>query len=268
VELNPPFINEPKVKDLPELTIIPPAEIIPPTTFGELPFGFVPIIELPCVVARDKKTGTGSEMFNVDPENNLTVCDFAPPMYIAPDFYADIEPPKPNTDLVKGLDGVGEEVKKDNGKSNEKNDTNVTNQIPKTPNLDGNFIADLLPCPPLDTLAKTPIGSLGKGGLARIKGWRRDQVTGKCETVWEGLNPLEIAGNYAPPVPLLVSTSAIAVTSILAVGTLQPYIKIVQKQIQKQIKKRSKALAKKLFKKKEETLSLSQRRKAQRDLRK
>ena len=268
MELNPPFINEPQVKDLPELTIIPPAEIIPPTTFGELPFGFVPIIELPCVVARDKKTGTGSEMFNVDPENNLTVCDFAPPMYIAPDFYADIEPPKPNTDLVKGLDGVGEEVKKDNGKSNEKNDTNVTNQIPKTPNLDGNFIADLLPCPPLDTLAKTPIGSLGKGGLARIKGWRRDQVTGKCETVWEGLNPLEIAGNYAPPVPLLVSTSAIAVTSILAVGTLQPYIKIVQKQIQKQIKKRSKALAKKLFKKKEETLSLSQRRKAQRDLRK
>ena len=44
MELNPPFINEPKVKDLPELTIIPPAEIIPPTTFGELPFGFVPII--------------------------------------------------------------------------------------------------------------------------------------------------------------------------------------------------------------------------------
>ena len=268
MELNPPFVSEPEVKDLPELTIIPPAEIIPPTTFGDLPFGFVPIIELPCVIARDKKTGTGSEMFNVDPENNLTVCDFAPAMYIAPDFYADIEPPKPNTDLVKGLNNVGEEVKKDNGKSNEKNNTNVTNQIPKTPNLDGNFIADLLPCPPLDTLAKTPIGSLGKGGLARIKGWRRDQVTGKCETIWEGLNPLEIAGNYAPPVPLLVSTSAIAVTSILAVGTLQPYIKIVQKQIQKQVKKRSKALAKKLFKKREKLLSLSERRKAQRDLRK
>ena len=77
MELNPPFVNEPKVKDLPELTIIPPAEIIPPTTFGELPFGFVPIIELPCVVARDKKTGTGSEMFNVDPQNNYTLCDHA-----------------------------------------------------------------------------------------------------------------------------------------------------------------------------------------------
>ena len=267
MELNPPFVKEPKVKDLPELTIIPPAEIIPPTTFGQLPFGFVPIIELPCVVARDKKTGTGSEMFNVDPENNLTVCDFAPPMYIAPDLYADIEPPKPNTDLVKGLDSVGEEVKEENSSDNKDGDSNVGQQN-NTSNIDGQFIAEVLPCPPLDTLAKTPIGSLGKGGLARIKGWKRNEITNKCETVWEGLNPLEIAGNYSPPVPLLVSTSAIAVTSILAVGTLQPYIKIVQKQIQKQIKKRSKALAKKLFKKKEKLLSLSERRKAQRDLRK
>jgi hypothetical protein len=264
VELNPPFVNEPKVKNLPELTIIPPAEIIPPTTFGELPFGFVPIIELPCVVARDKKTGTGSEMFNVDPKNNLVLCDHAPAMYIAPDLYGDIAPPKPDTNLVKGLDNVGEEVEKDDGENNEQTNSNVRNQI-KTSNIGNQFIAEVLPCPPLDTLAKTPIGSLGKGGLARIKGWKRNEVTNKCETVWEGLNPLEIAGNYAPPVPLLVSTSAIAVTSILAVGTLQPYIKIVQKQIQKQVKKRSKVLAKKLFKKKEEILSVSQRRKAQRD---
>ena len=261
-------IKDPVVRELSDITIIPPTEIIPPTTIGDLPFGFVPIIELPCVVARDKKTGTGSEMFNVDPENNLTVCDFAPPMYIAPDLYADIEPPKPNTDLVKGLNNVGEEVKEDNGKGDEKSDSNVGQQNTNTSNIDGQFIAEVLPCPPLDTLAKTPIGSLGKGGLARIKGWKRNEITNKCETVWEGLNPLEIAGNYSPPVPLLVSTSAIAVTSILAVGTLQPYIKIVQKQIQKQIKKRSKALAKKLFKKKEKLLSLSERRKAQRDLRK
>ena len=269
MELNAPFVNEPQLKDLPELTIIPPAEIIPPTTFGELPFGFVPIIELPCVVARDKKTGTGSEMFNVDPRNNFVLCDHAPAMYIAPDLYADIQPPKADqpVELLNALNDVGEEVKKDDGKSNEKTNSNVSNQN-QTSNIGDQFIAEVLPCPPLDTLAKTPIGSLGKGGLARIKGWRRDQVTNKCETVWEGLNPLEIAGNYSPPVPLLVSTSAIAVTSILAVGTLQPYIKIVQKQIQKQIKKRSKVLAKKLFKKKEKLLSLSERRKAQRDLRK
>ena len=265
MELNPPFINEPQVKDLPELTIIPPAEIIPPTTFGELPFGFVPIIELPCVVARDKKTGIGSEMFNVDPKNNLVLCDHAPAMYIAPDAYVDIEPPKPNTELLRGLDNEGEEVKEKNSQKDSKGNSNVNQN--QTSNLDGEFIAEILPCPPLDTLAKTPVGSLGKGGLARIKGWKRDELTGKCETVWEGLNPLEIAGNYAPQPTVLVNTSAIAVASVLAVGTLQPYIKILQKQIQKQVKKRSKVLPKKLFKKKKETLSVSQRRKAQRNLR-
>ena len=267
MELNPPFINEPKVKDLPELTIIPPAEIIPPTTFGQLPFGFVPIIELPCVVARDKKTGTGSEMFNVDPRNNFVLCDHAPAMYIAPDLYADIQPPKPDqpVELLNALNEIGEEVKKDDGKSNEKTNSNVNNQN-KTSNIGDQFIAEVLPCPPLDTLAKTPVGSLGKGGLARIKGWKRNELTGKCETVWEGLNPLEIAGNYAPQPTVLVNTSAIAVASVLAVGTLQPYIKILQKQIQKQVKKRSKKLAKSLFKKKEKILSLSERRKAQRSL--
>lgn len=265
MELNPPFINEPKVKDLPELTIIPPAEIIPPTTFGELPFGFVPIIELPCVVARDKKTGTGSEMFNVDPKNNLVLCDFAPAMYIAPDIYTDIAPPKPNTELIKGLDSQGEKVKEKNRTNNQQGNSDVGQNL----NLnDDQFIAEVLPCPPLDTLAKTPVGSLGKGGLARIKGWKRDELTGKCETVWEGLNPLEIAGNYAPQPTVLINTSAIAVASVLAVGTLQPYIKIVQKQIQKQVKKRSKALTKKLFKKKEKVLSLSQRQKEQREARK
>ena len=265
MELNPPFVNEPKVKDLPELTIIPPAEIIPPTTFGELPFGFVPIIELPCVVARDKKTGTGSEMFNVDPRNNLVLCDHAPVVYIAPDLYADIEAPKPNTELLKGLDNVGEEVKEKDRTNNQQGNSEVGQNL----NLnDDQFIAEVLPCPPLDTLAKTPVGSLGKGGLARVKGWKRDELTGKCETVWEGLNPLEIAGNYAPQPTVLVNTSAIAVASVLAVGTLQPYIKMVQKQIQKQVKKRSKALTKKLFKKKEKVLSLSQRQKEQREARK
>ena len=48
-------IEDPVVRELSDITIIPPTEIILPTTIGDLPFGFVPIIELPCVVARDKK---------------------------------------------------------------------------------------------------------------------------------------------------------------------------------------------------------------------
>jgi len=263
VDLEAPIVNEPRVRDLSDITIIPPAEIIPPTTIGDLPFGFVPIIELPCVVARDKKTGTGSEMFNVDPRNNLVLCDHAPAMYIAPDFNADIEPPKPDTALLQGLDNEGEKVKEKNGSNNQQGNSDVGQNL----NLnDDQFIAEVLPCPPLDTLAKTPVGSLGKGGLARIKGWKRDELTGNCETVWQGLNPLEIAGNYAPQPTVLVNTSAIAVASVLAVGTLQPYIKILQKQIQAQVKKRSKKLAKSLFKKKEKVLSLSERRKEQRSL--
>jgi len=263
VDLEAPIVNEPRVRDLSDITIIPPAEIIPPTTIGDLPFGFVPIIELPCVVARDKKTGTGSEMFNVDPRNNLVLCDHAPAMYIAPDFNADIEPPKPDTALLQGLDNEGEKVKEKNGSNNQQGNSDVGQNL--NPN-DDQFIAEVLPCPPLDTLAKTPVGSLGKGGLARIKGWKRDELTGNCETVWQGLNPLEIAGNYAPQPTVLVNTSAIAVASVLAVGTLQPYIKILQKQIQAQVKKRSKKLAKSLFKKKEKVLSLSERRKEQRSL--
>jgi len=265
VDLEAPIVNEPRVRNLSDIKIIPPAEIIPPTTIGDLPFGFVPIIELPCVVARDKKTGTGTELYNVDPRNNLVLCDHAPAMYIAPDFNAAIQPPNANTDLT-GLDNEGEEVKEKNSSNNQQGNSDVGQNL----NLnDDQFIAEVLPCPPLDTLAKTPVGSLGKGGLARIKGWKRDELTGKCETVWEGLNPLEIAGNYAPQPTVLVNTSAIAVASVLAVGTMQPYIKIIQKQIQKQVKKRSKALAKKFLKgKKEKTLSLSERRKEQRDLRK
>ena len=183
MELNEPIVNEPRVKDLSDITIIPPAEIIPPTTIGDLPFGFVPIIELPCVVARDKKTGTGSEMFNVDPRNNLVLCDHAPAMYIAPDFNADIEPPKPDTALLQGLDNEGEEVKEKDSSKNQQGNSDVGQNLNAN---DDQFIAEVLPCPPLDTLAKTPVGSLGKGGLARIKGWKRDELTGKCETVWEG----------------------------------------------------------------------------------
>ena len=274
MEIDPPLAREARVNPVNDVVLIPPREIIPPTTLGNLPFGFVPLIDIPCVMAREKELGAG-DMFTVDPEGSMVLCDYAPVTILAPDSgsipqdISELEPkPEVPYQLLNSEGEETEEVKKEDAKDDEKTDTNVSQQNLNTPNIDGQFIAEFLPCPPLDTLAKTPIGSLGKGGLARIKGWIRNETDGTCETLWEGLNPLEIAGNYAPPAPLLVSTSAIAVTSILAVGTLQPYIKIVQKQIQKQVKKRSKALAKKLFKKKEKLLSLSERRKAQRDLRK
>ena len=291
MEIKAPYIPEPRVKNLSEIVLIPPAEIIPPTTLGELPFGFVPIIELPCVVARDKKTGIGDEMFNVDPRNNLTLCDHAPVVVVAASSGSIVEDisettpkPEPPVELLnqlqetlnkEELNNEREVVKKKDGKKDNKKDTNVSQNLDLNSVNESNntgFITEVLPCPPLDTLAKTPIGSLGKGGLARIKGWQRSEVTGKCETVWEGLNPLEIAGNYAPQPTVLVNTSAIAVGSVVAVTAIgQPIAKFVQKQLKGQIKSFSKKITKKLLAirgKKEKILSLSERRKAQKDLRK
>ena len=266
-------IEEIGIREIPDASI---DTTIIRTSNPQIPsnIGF-PVIQMPgCVRARTLKN---KNLVTNDPRGNFYVCDGNVPtlesMAVDWDGLSAVGPIKaeepeivPPLPKLKG--NKRKEVEEENSENDEKGDTNVGQQDFNISNIDGQFIADILPCPPLDTLAKTPVGSLGKGGLARIKGWKRDQITGKCETVWEGLNPLEIAGNYSPPVPLLVSTSAIAVTSILAVGTLQPYIKIVQKQIQKQVKKRSKKLAKSLFKKKEKILSLSERRKAQRDLRK
>ena len=159
-------------------------------------------------------------------------------------------------------------MKKEDGKNDEQGNTDVGQQDFKIPDIDGQFIADKLPCPPLDTLAKTPIGSLGKGGLARIKGWKRDELTGKCETVWEGLNPVEIAGNYAPQPTVLVNTSAIAITSVVGVTVIgQPIAKFFQKQLKGQVKSFSKKITKKLLAirgKKPPVKSLAERRKEQR----
>ena len=291
MEIKTPFVPEPRVKNLPEIVLIPPAEIIPPTTLGELPFGFVPIIELPCVVAREKKTGIGDEMFNVDPRNNLTLCDHAPVVVVAASSGSIVEDisettpkPEPPVELLnqlqetlnnEDLNNEREVVKKKDGKKDDKKDTNVSQNLDlNSVNQNNNtgFIAEKLPCPPLDTLAKTPIGSLGKGGLARIKGWIRDETDGTCKTIWEGLSPLEIAGNYAPQPTVLVNTSAIAVGSVIAVTAIgQPIAKFVQKQLKGQIKSFSKKITKKLLAirgKKPKVLSVSERRKAQKDLRK
>ena len=293
MEIKVPSIREPIVNNLSEIILIPPAEIIPPTTLGELPFGFVPIIELPCVVARDKKTGIGDEMFNVDPRNNLTLCDHAPVVVVAPssssstiieDISDTVPKPEPPAELLnqlqetlnnEALNDEREVVKKKDGKENKKEDTDVSQNLDlnlmNEPN-DTGFIAEVLPCPPLDTLAKTPIGSLGKGGLARIKGWIRDETDGTCTTVWEGLSPLEIAGNYAPQPTVLVNTSAIAVGSVIAVTAIgQPVAKFVQKQLKGQIKSFSKKVTKKLLAirgKKPPVKSLAERRKEQKDSRK
>ena len=240
-----------------------------------------PVIQMPgCVRARTLKN---KNLVTNDPRGNFYVCDGNVPtlesMAVDWDGLSAVGPVKaeepelvPPVPKINSKGNKGKKVEKEDSKNDEQGDTNVGQQDFKVPDIDGQFIADILPCPPLDTLAKTPVGSLGKGGLARIKGWKRDVLTGKCETVWEGLNPLEIAGNYAPQPTVLVNTSAIAITSVVGVTVIgQPIAKFVQKQLKGQVKSFSKKITKKLLAirgKKPPVKSLAERKKDQRDSRK
>ena len=272
-------IEDISIQEIPEAsidtTLITTPEPLTPNNIG------FPVIQMPgCVMARNLKN---KNLVTNDPKGNFYVCDGNVPT---------LESMAVDWDGLSAVGPVKEEIKQETPKivapvlpkkskrnkrkkveekdssDNEQGNTDVGQQDFKVPTIDGQFIADKLPCPPLDTLAKTPVGSLGKGGLARIKLWKRDFLTGKCETVWEGLNPIEIAGNYAPQPTVLVNTSAIAITSVVGVTVIgQPIAKFVQKQLKGQVKSFSKKITKKLLAirgKKPPVKSLAERKKEQR----
>ena len=266
-------IEEIGIREIPDASI---DTTIIRTSNPQIPsnIGF-PVIQMPgCVRARTLKN---KNLVTNDPRGNFYVCDGNVPtlesMAVDWDGLSAVGPVKaeepeivPPIPKLKG--NKRKEVEEENSEDDKQGNTNVGQQDFKIPDVDGEFIADILPCPPLDTLAKTPVGSLGKGGLARIKGWKRDVLTGKCETVWEGLNPLEIAGNYAPQPTVLVNTSAIAITSVVGVTVIgQPIAKFFQKQLKGQVKSFSKKITKKLLAirgKKPPVKSLAERKKEQR----
>jgi len=272
-------IEDISIKEIPEAsidtTLITTPEPLIPNNIG------FPIIQMPgCVRARTLKN---KNLVTNDEKGNLILCDGNVPtlesMAVDWDGLSVVGPVKedepklvPPAPKINSKGNKRKEVEEENSEDNEQEDTNVGQQDFNISNIDGQFIADILPCPPLDTLAKTPVGSLGKGGLARIKGWKRDPVTNKCETVWEGLSPIEIAGNYAPQPTVLVNTSVIAVTSVIGVTVIgQPIAKFVQKQLKGQVKSFSKKITKKLLAlrgKKPPVKSLAERRKDQKDSRK
>ena len=272
-------IEDISIQEIPEAsidtTLITTPEPLIPNNIG------FPVIQMPgCVRARTLKN---KNLVTNDPKGNFYVCDGNVPtlesMAVDWDGLSVVGPVKedepklvPPTPKINSKGNKRKKVKEKDGKDNQEGDADVVQQDLKVPTVDGQFIVDKLPCPPLDTLAKTPVGSLGKGGLARIKGWKRDELTGKCETVWEGLSPIEIAGNYAPQPTVLVNTSVIAVTSVIGVTVIgQPIAKFFQKQVKGQVKSFSKKITKKLLAirgKKPPVKSLAERKKEQRDSRK
>ena len=266
-------IEDISIREIPEASI--------DTTFISTPeplipnnIGF-PVIQMPgCVRARTLKN---KNLVTNDEKGNLILCDGNVPtlesMAVDWDGLSAVGPVKaeepeivPPVPKLKG--NQRKKVKEKDGKNNQEGNTDVGQQDFKIPNIDGQFIADIIPCPSVNQMQNSPIGSMGKGGLALVKGYKRDELTNKCEIVWEGLSVVDIAGNYSPEPTVLVNTSAIAITSVVGVTLVgQPLARFFQKQLKGKIKSFSKKFTKKLLairKKKPPVKSLAERRKEQR----
>ena len=228
-------IEEIGIREIPDASI---DTTIIRTSNPQIPsnIGF-PVIQMPgCVRARTLKN---KNLVTNDLRGNFYVCDGNVPtlesMAVDWDGLSAVGPIKaeepeivPPIPKLKG--NQRKKVKEENGKDDKQGDTNVGQQDFKIPDVDGQFIADIIPCPSVNQMQNSPIGSMGKGGLALVKGYKIDELTGKCETVWEGLSAIEIAGNYSPEPTVLINTSAIAITSVVGVTLVgQPLARFFQK---------------------------------------
>lgn len=118
--------------------------------------------------------------------------------------------------------------------------------------------SDNEPCPRPDDL---PLFSKNKLQTHRIIGY--EKVDGDCKQILELLMPLEVVNNYIPAPSLIVSTSVVVTSGVVAGALAKDYL---LKAIKPAIKKISKKIA--AIRGKKKILSISQRRKEQRDLRK
>ena len=114
------------------------------------------------------------------------------------------------------------------------------------------------PCPRPDDLA---VFSKNKMQTHRIVGY--EKVNGECKQILELLMPLDVVNNYIPAPSLIVSTSVVVTTGVVAGALAKDYL---LKAIKPTIKKISKKIA--AARGKTKVLSVAQRRKEQRDLRK
>jgi len=272
-------IEEIGIREIPDASI---DTTIIRTSNPQIPsnIGF-PVIQMPgCVRARTLKN---KNLVTNDEKGNLILCDGNVPtlesMAVDWDGLSVVGPVKedepelvPPVPKLNSKGNKRKEVEKEDSKNDKKGDTDVGQQDFKIPDIDGQFIADIIPCPSVNQMQNSPIGSMGKGGLALVKGYKRDELTNKCEIVWEGLSAVDIAGNYSPEPTVLVNTSAIAITSVVGVTLVgQPLARFFQKQLKGKIKSFSKKFTKKLLairKKTPPVKSLAERRKEQRDSRK
>ena len=237
-------IKEPKTKgiSIPEVGVIPPAEIIPPPVLQSIDTR-LPIIEMPCAMTREKYS-SGTADYNLDPDGNLILCDGGAPAFFAPD-------------LTPGIKVLPQELKvSDYVSENETNEKKA-----ETPEVKVPEIPPRPPCPPIGA---TPVGSIGKYGRGRIIAYREDPTTGKCVTEYEPIKIIETVDHFTPPPALVTGVMATALfgaSAALLAAPLTEVIKKKSKPLQKQIIK----FVKKKLNKKEKPVSTFQRMMAQRE---
>ena len=212
------------------------------------------IFEIPGCVEAHPDSGNNKKLKTDDDRGVQVYCDAGMPSFNPVDYRPEDIEETPKAPTTPKIDTSSKETSTTETKTN--NETPVSPPPPPIP-----------PCPRPGDL---PIGAVGKYGTKRIIGYERDG--NQCKTLYEERSVLEVVNTYTPPPTTLLNTSAIAVTSVIGVTVLgQPLAKMLQKQMKGQVKKISKKITKKLLAirgKKPKVLSLSQRRKEQRDLRK
>ena len=237
-------IKEPKTKgiSIPEVGVIPPAEIIPPPILQSIDTR-LPIIEMPCAMTREKYS-SGTADYNLDPDGNLILCEGGAPAFFAPD-------------LTPGIKVLPQELKvSDYVSENETNEKKA-----ETPQIKVPEIPPRPPCPPPGSL---PVGSIGKYGRGRILAYREDLITGKCVTEYEPIKIIETVDHFAPSPVLVFGVGVTALAGASCALLAAPCVDLV--------KRRSKGLQKKIIKfvkkklnKKEKPVSTFQRMMAQRE---
>ena len=260
-------IDDITIREIPDasidITVIRTADPQLPSNIG------FPVIQMPgCVRARTLKN---KQLVTNDERGNLILCDGNVPtlesMAIDWEGLSTVGPIKedepelvPPIPKLKGKER--KKVKENDGKDDQQGDSNIGNQSFNTPNIDGQFIPNVLPCPPPDN--KYPIGALGKYGTARVKGFQVNLADGTCETLWEPLGKLQVLDNYSPPPALVASTFTVALFGASAALFASPLTKLITKTLKPISKKIIKAVKAKLGKT-DKVLSKAERMKAQRE---
>ena len=263
-------IREIKVREVPtwsvDETISNP--IIPALT-NQIRFKGFPAIRMPgCVRTR---TVRNKGLIDKDPKGNILICDG--PVFEMPTFSIDdisgqeeqVEEKPISTPQISNIPETNNQKKKEKKKEESGEGFSDSDFNTDLSNLNLDQQAKLeLPCP---RPGSPPPGAPSKLGNKVVLRYEKNGEL--CETIYQDRALFDVINSYVPPPTTLASTALIATTSVVMVTAFgQPLAKFLQGKIKGQVKSLSKKITKKILAvrgKKPKILSVSERRKAQRD---